>query len=134
MANDVTILSVNCRGLADNKKNEMMFYIYCLQETHFTEEMRSIITSKWGHRAFVNSSSPNKKGLAILINNNLEFNFIKLIVYDKGNYMILQLKKSDQPITVTNLHSPNKDDPACYGRIRGAIKSINSQELILAGD
>ncbi|WP_419585274.1 endonuclease/exonuclease/phosphatase family protein, partial [Thiolapillus sp.] len=142
MANDVTILSVNCRGLADTKKRNDVFHylkgkkysIYCLQETHFTEEMHSIITSKWGYKAFFNSSSSNKKGLAILINNNFEFTFVKLIVDDKGDYMILQLKMNDQTITLINLHSPNNDDPAFYDRVRGAIKSIRNQELIVAGD
>ena len=60
MANDVTILSVNCRGLADTKKRNDVFHylkrkkysIYCLQETHFTEEMHSMIKSKWGFKAF----------------------------------------------------------------------------------
>ena len=142
MANDVTILSVNCRGLADTKKRNDVFHylkgkkysIYCLQETHFTEEMHSIITSKWGYKAFFNSSSSNKKGLAILINNNFEFTFVKLIVDDKGDYMILQLKMNDQTITLINLHSPNNDDPAFYDRVRGEIKSIRNQELIVAGD
>ena len=41
---------------------------------------------------------------------------------------------NNQTITVSNLHSPNNDDPAFYDRVRGAIMSICSQELILAGD
>ena len=96
--------------------------------------MHSIITSKWGYKAFFNSSASNKKGLAILINNNFQFTFVKLIVDDKGNYMILQLRMNDQTITLINLHSPNNDDPAFHDRVRRAIKSIRSQELILAGD
>ena len=48
--------------------------------------------------------------------------------------MILQLKMNDQTITLINLHSPNNDDPAFYDRVRGAIKSIRNQELIVAGD
>ena len=141
MANDVTILSVNCRGLADTKKRNDVFHylkgkkysIYCLQETHFTEEMHSIITSKWGYKAFFNSFSSNKKGLAIQKNNNFEFTVVRLIVDDKGDYMILQLKMNDQTITLINLHNLN-DDPAFYDRVRGAIKSIRNQELIVAGD
>ena len=41
---------------------------------------------------------------------------------------------NDQTITLINLDSPNNDDPAFCDRVRGAIKSIRSQELILAGD
>ena len=39
------------------------------------------------------------------------------------------MKINDQIITLINLHSPNNHD-----RVRGAIKSIRRQELILAGD
>ena len=49
MARDVTILSINCRGLADvEQRNDVLHYlkkekysIYCLQETHFSEEIQS---------------------------------------------------------------------------------------------
>ena len=68
------------------------------------------------------------------MNNNFEFTFVKLIVDDNGDYMVLQLKMSDQTITLINLNSPNNDDPAFHDRVRRAIKSIRSQELILAGD
>ena len=59
MARDVTILSMNCRGLADvEKRNDVLHYFkkkkyssYYLQETHFSEEMHSLITSKWGYKS-----------------------------------------------------------------------------------
>ena len=49
MARDITILSMNCRGLADvEKRNDVSQYlkrkkysIYCLQETLFSEEIQS---------------------------------------------------------------------------------------------
>ena len=69
MARDVTILSMNCRGLADvEKRNDVLYYlkkknysIYCLQETHFSEEIHSLITSKWGYKAYFNSSTLSNK-------------------------------------------------------------------------
>ena len=142
MARDVTILSMNCRGLADvEKRNDVLHYlkkekysIYCLQETHFSEEIHSLITSKWGYKSYFNSCTSSKKGLAILINNNFEFTFVKLVTDDKGDFMLLQLKINDQTFTVVNLHSPNKDDPDFYDRVMGELKNTSSQELILTGD
>ena len=107
MARDVTILSMNCRGLADvEKRNDVLHYlkkknysIYCLQETHFSEEIHSLITSKWGYKTDFNSSTSSKKGLAILIN-NFEFTFVKLVTDDKGDFMLLQLKINDQTFTL----------------------------------
>ena len=56
MAGDVTILSMNCRGLADvEKQNDVLHYlkkkkysIYCLQETHFSEEIHILDNFKMG--------------------------------------------------------------------------------------
>ena len=110
------------------------YSIYCLQETHFSEEIHSLITSKWGYKAYFNSCTSSKKGLAILINNNFEFTFVKLVTDDKGDFMLLQLKINDQTFTVVNLHSPNKDDPDFYDRVMGELKKTRSQELILTGD
>ena len=70
MARDVTILSMNCRGLADvENRNEIVHYlkkkkysIYCLQETYFSEDIHSLIISKWGYKAYFNSSTSSKKG------------------------------------------------------------------------
>ena len=109
------------------------YSIYCLQDTHFSEEIHSLITSKWGHKAYFSSTS-SKKGLAILMNNNFEFTFVKLVTDDKGDFMLLQLKINDQTFTVVNLHSPNKDDPDFYDRVMGELKKTRSQELILTGD
>ena len=80
MARNVIILLMNCRGLADvEKRNDVLHYlkkkkysIYCLQETHFSEEIHSLISSKWGYKTYFNCSASSKKGLAILINNNFE--------------------------------------------------------------
>ena len=108
MARDITILSMNSRGLADvEKRNDVLHYLkkkkystYCLQDTHFSEEIHSLINSKWGHKAYFNSSTSSKKGLAILINKNFEFTFVKLVTDDKGDFMLLQPKIKDQTFTL----------------------------------
>ena len=130
MARDVTIQSMNCRGLADvEKRNDVLHYlkkkkysIYCLQESHFSEEIHSLITSKWGYKTDFNSSTSSKKGLAILINNNFEFTFVKLVTDDKGVFMLLQLKINNQTFTLVNLHNSNKGDPDFYDRVMLKIK------------
>ena len=57
------------------------------------------------------SVASNKKGLAIPINNNFEYTFLKVVTDDEGDFMVLQLKMNDQTVTIVNLHSPNNDDP-----------------------
>ena len=47
------------------------------------------------HSVTFNSCTSSKKGLAILMNNNFEFTFVKLVTDDKGDFMLLQLKIND---------------------------------------
>ena len=49
--------------------------IYCLQETHFTENLEPYIRAEWGGN---NSHTSNSKGVCILFNNNLEYKIVNI--------------------------------------------------------
>jgi len=63
------ILSLNCRGLHDvNKRKDVFKYLreqkaslYCLQDTHCTENDKSVVYAQWGlsvrYRANFNQTS-----------------------------------------------------------------------------
>ena len=132
LKNEMTFYTIwRKRKKKKKKKKRKKNSIHCLQETHFSEEIHSLVTSEWGYKAYFNSSTSSKKGLAILINNNFEFTFVKLVTDDKGDFMLLQLKINYQTFTLVNLHSPNKDDPDFCDRVMGELKNACSQELIL---
>ena len=134
---------MNYRGLADvEKRNDVLHYLkkkkkkkkekaFIVYKKHTFQKKYSLVTSEWGYKAYFNSSTSSKKGLAILINNNFEFTFVKLVTDDKGDFMLLQLKINYQTFTLVNLHSPNKDDPDFCDRVMGELKNACSQELIL---
>lgn len=54
--NEIKILTVNCQGLGcqEKRKDVLKFLkskrcdIYCLQDTHFVENIHNIITNEWG--------------------------------------------------------------------------------------
>ena len=66
----VTFLTVNCQGLGNIEKRKDVFHflksknynIYCLQDTHFTSEIESSISSMWGFDCFFSSFSSNSRG------------------------------------------------------------------------
>ena len=77
MAN-ITISSLNVRGLGNNKKRretfqwlrEKNYSIYMLQEVHCTEKSFEPWAAEWGYTALFSGLATNKAGVAILFNNN----------------------------------------------------------------
>ena len=65
------ILSANCRGLGDvNKRKDVFDYlrrknysIYCIQDTHFTENTHQIVRSQWGFECFSSYGTSNSRGV-----------------------------------------------------------------------
>lgn len=68
--NIIKISSSNVRGLHDPQKRRDLFchlrnmnhHIYCLQETHFTENMEAYIRAEWGAEVIFNSYTSNARG------------------------------------------------------------------------
>ena len=60
MQDDATFISMNCHGLANDKKREdVLLYlksksydVCCIQDTHFTPEIETEIGRKWGGECF----------------------------------------------------------------------------------
>ena len=79
------ILTVNCGGLRDQYKRRDIFdylrnkdfSIYCLQDTHFTDDNLNFITSQWGYKLFHSPGTRDSRGVAILFNNNFEYTLIE---------------------------------------------------------
>ena len=54
---EIKILSVNCQGLGNyGKRRDVLKFlkakkcdIYCLQDTHFVEDLHNIIEQEWGY-------------------------------------------------------------------------------------
>ena len=81
MDSNISILSVNCQGLNMSQKRRGVFHflrnkkhsVYFLQDTHFEESMEKYVLSEWGYQGYFSSYQSNARGVAILFNNNFEF-------------------------------------------------------------
>ncbi|ESO92980.1 hypothetical protein LOTGIDRAFT_119738 [Lottia gigantea] len=90
MSNTISIITINCQGIGspEKRKDVIQYYkqknfnILCLQDNHFNEKDENKIEIKWGFKCISNSFSSNSRGVAILINNNIEFK-IKTIKKDE---------------------------------------------------
>jgi len=140
--NSVCICSLNARGLADSQKRsdvfqylrEKKYNIFCLQETHFTKQLENIVTSKWGYKVLFNSTASNAKGLAILINNNFEYELHNEYSDPEGDFMIADIGINQRRILLVNIHSPNKDTPSFYDRLKDEVMKLSHDNVVLVGD
>ena len=110
---------MNCNGLNDPAKRRdalsflkgKRYSIYSLQETHFTKKEENYIRSQWGFECYYNSFSSQQKGVAILINNTLEFKFVNMQKDNQGSLLVLDILVGDKKLTLFNIYGPNRDCP-----------------------
>ena len=79
--NNIRVLSVNCQGLRNiEKRTDVISYfkernpsILCLQDTHLTDNDVRNVKHIWGNDVYICGDKTNSRGVAILLNNNFEY-------------------------------------------------------------
>ena len=134
---------MNCRGLGEFKKRRDVFHflrklnfsMYLLQDTHFHPSIEERIKREWGFDIFFASYNSNSRGVAILVNNNIEYKCLNVVQDPNGNYLILRIKVFDKDITIVNIYGPNDDNPVFYNDLQNLIiNEGNLENIIVAGD
>ena len=136
------ILSVNCQGLGNTLKRRDVFdmlkskncNIYCIQDTHFTNDIENIVRSMWGYECYFSSVSSNSRGVAILFNNNFECKVLKEKKDINGNYSILDILVENRKITLVCLYGPNTDNPDFFSNIMSVIDDFENEYFVICGD
>lgn len=138
----VKILTVNCQGLGDpGKRRDVLnflkvknYNLYCLQDTHFVTENESFIRSVWGYECFFSSLTSNSRGVAILVNNNVEFKIWKEKKDRNGNFLALDISINGTRLTLLSLYGPNQDIPGFFDNIMSIIEDFGNENYVICGD
>ena len=141
MAN-LTIGSVNCRGLASNAIKRRDFFQKCkhlyditfLIDTHSSKEKESQWKTEWGYSAFFASRSSTSRGVAILFKNSFQYNIHKEIKDPNGNFIILDITIQDQRLSLVALYGPNDDTPDFFENLKNKIVVLGNSSIIIGGD
>ena len=123
---NITILSMNAQGLGDrNKRKDVLNFlkdkkaaIYFIQDTHFTDEDIKHIYTELGFTSYFSNYTSNSRGVAVFINNTLDFKMNSIFTDKEGNLIILDCLINNKNITLVNLYGPNKDSPDFYKLIK----------------
>ena len=89
---NLRIGSINTRGLGDKFKRREIFNwlkckkmsIYFIQEAHCTQDNKHDWRAECGYQALFSCCPSNKAGVAILFNNNFNFQLLKAYTDPKG--------------------------------------------------
>lgn len=132
---------MNCQGLSNkdaradtlNFLRSKSYSVYFLQDTHFTSKDEKYIRTQWGYECFFSNFSSQSRGVAILFNNNFEFQLHNIEKDDNGNKLILDITIEGKRVLLINIYAPNKDDPHFFHTIMADIVTYDNP-VILAGD
>ena len=138
----ITITSMNCQGLGNPKKRRDVFhylrekcYSICfLQDTHFTSELENYVRAEWGYKCYFASCNSNSRGVAILFNNNFEFEVKKVYKDLGGNFIFVSIRAMDKDLLLVNLYGPNRDDPGFYSELEKRILEVGFENVVIGGD
>lgn len=93
------LVSLNCRGLQDYIKRKDVFKniresnasVYCIQDTHFTEDDENAIYSQWGLAFLCSPGRTDSRGTLTLFNIIIEYKLSKVTADGCGNYIISKI-------------------------------------------
>ena len=134
------MLSANCQGLQNIKKRiDVLLYfketnakIVCLQDTHLIDDDIMAVKELWNNDVYLNGGETNSHGVAILLNNNFEYEILSCNKDKNGSYLNLLMKLSSMNINLVTLYGPNNDSPTFFEEISKLLE--NADYNILCGD
>ena len=116
----VSIGCVNVRGIRQAEKRRDVFSylrnmqcaVYCLVDTHFTEDMLSMVRSEWGGDVFVSCGTAHARGIAVLVSPGAPVIVNSVDVDSHGNYVVMDMEFDGYfSCRCVALYGPNDDCP-----------------------
>ena len=116
MASQIKCLSLNVRGIKDNKKRRELFYwlrkqrhdVIFIQETHcHSRKLEYCWTREWDGQSIWSLGTHNSKGVAILFNRNYLYEFSTVFKDPNGRFITLDLKLENNVLRLLNVYGPN---------------------------
>ena len=139
---EITISSLNVRGLVDSMKRKKTFgwirrkkySIYFLHETHSTTETEALWRNEWGYKGLFSNFSSVKRGVCILFNNNFSFQLLKQYCDPNGRYIIADVKINEKTLTLIKIYAPNKDELDFFQQVIDYAMTFECEDIVFVGD
>ena len=99
---------------------------------HCTKEREPYGHSEWGYSTIFTTFSSSRAGVAILFNNNFQFQILKHFADPKGTFIIADT--GDKIMTLVNVYARNEDNPAFFRNVRDKLCSFECDFIVLGGN
>lgn len=147
MSSTLRVLSLNVRGLNNDSKRLSLYQwleekkidIICLQETFCMKKSINKFNKYYkGNIYHAFTDSPHSRGVCIMLNENLEYEFINKHVSDDGRKILINIKINGEIYTIVNMYAPNgvKERICFLKKSKAWIKRYTEDidRLIVCGD
>ena len=95
---------------------------------------KSFLTNPYQSYKFFHNSSSNKRGVGILIKNDLCFAEERIVGDPGENYILLRAKIKGTVMTLGAIYGPNNFDPDFFANLSRDIRNIGGTNIIIWGD
>ena len=144
---NLSIRSVNCRGLNSYEKRVKLFTwlndinadIILIQKTHFIEKNEHIYNSRW-HGKIIHSftDSQYSRGVSILFRKQLPIEILNIHRSRDGRRLLVNIRYEENVFTLVNIYAPNQIKERCdfFKRISSWCNqyTINKENFVIGGD
>ena len=143
MANQLKIISLNCRGLGNKVKRQDIFSwlatenadIVLLQDTHWDTNTVQQVQQEWNFTLLSTVFDTRSRGCAILFKNSFEFNLGQKSLDINGNYAITEVILPENfSFVIGSIYAPNQDNPKFIKDLQSVIEDYNNPNIIVGGD
>ena len=139
---NLQIMTCNVNGLGNALKRRQIFRylhekkadIIFLQETHSTKSCERRWRMEFGGRIFFDHGTSESRGVAIVIDRNINFDVLNVVRSGSGRHIEMTIKFMEKTFLLSNVYAPNTDNPEFFQKIFHNISINESDFKILGGD
>ena len=91
-------------------------------------------TNPYGSFTFLHHSSMNKRGVGILINNNIDFSVLEREEDPEENFLLLRITLRGHQAILGSVYGPNEFNPQFFDRLKRSVQKLGNLPIILGGD
>ena len=141
VGSDLTVLSLNVRGLRSLHKRRNVFQqlkknkydVICMQETYITENESEQWKREWGGELCFSQGTAHSCGQVILLRKGL----LCEEKYEWSTRMIgVKVKVNDVDVIIMNIYAPNpvKEKITFFDQLETVVKGIQNDNVCICGD
>jgi exonuclease III len=135
MDDNVTVLSMNVRGLFSNSKKRADVFdwakskdasIVCFQETHSNKNIEKYWEDEWGNKCVFSHHDSKSAGGCVMFKKGLDFVIHNSEIDRNGHYIILDIGIHTQRLTFVCLYGYNTDEPSLFNIILQKVLTFSN--------